>query len=207
MLKTKSRLDPDTRLEAIIDAAQELFLEEGFAAASMSKIAARLGGSKGTLYNYFKSKDDLFKAYVERSSLWQQNQVFAMQSGEGPAEALQRIARSFLAHVLDETTLRNFAVIAAESRRTPEIGRIFYEAGPRQGTEQLAAFLAGLDAAGVLDIEGDPRGAAEHLLGLVQMPTFKGRLCNATPPLTPQQIDAEADRGVKTFLKAFVRKG
>jgi hypothetical protein len=30
---------------------------------------------------------------------------------------------------------------------------------------------------------------------------------NATPPLTPQQIDAEADRGVKTFLKAFARKG
>jgi hypothetical protein len=55
----------------------------------------------------------------------------------------------------------------------------------------------------VLDVEGDPLGAAQHFLGLLQSPSFKGRLCNAIPPLTPAQIDAEAARGVKTFLKAF----
>jgi AcrR family transcriptional regulator len=206
MLKTKTRLDPEARREAIIDVAQEVFLEEGFA-VSMSTIAARLGGSKRTLYSYFSNKEDLFKAYVERIGRWQQDQVFAMQAGEAHAEALQRIARSFLAHVLDETTLRNFVVIAAEAKRTPEIGRIFHDAGPRHGLVRLADFIAGLDAAGVLDVEGDPLGATEHLLALVQMPTFIGRLCNTDPPLTPQQIDAEAARGVRTFLKAFARKG
>jgi hypothetical protein len=58
-----------------------------------------------------------------------------------------------------------------------------------------------------LDVEGDPLGATEYLLGLVETPSFKARLCNLTPPLTPQQIDAEAARGVRTFLKAFARKG
>ncbi|MGH6965637.1 MAG: TetR/AcrR family transcriptional regulator, partial [Phenylobacterium sp.] len=53
-LQTRPRLDRDARREAILDVAQEVFLEEGFANASMSTIAARLGGSKGTLYNYFK---------------------------------------------------------------------------------------------------------------------------------------------------------
>ena len=62
MQLTKTRLDRDARRELILDVAQEVFLEEGFANASMSTIAARLGGSKGTLYNYFKSKDDLFTA-------------------------------------------------------------------------------------------------------------------------------------------------
>src|SRR3954471_15781656 len=114
MLKTKSRLDPDARREAILDVAQEVFLEEGFAAASMSTIAARLGGSKGTLYNYFRSKDELFKAYVERRCLWQQEEVTEILPGETPQVALHRIVRSFLSHILDETTLRNFAVIAAE---------------------------------------------------------------------------------------------
>jgi AcrR family transcriptional regulator len=207
MLKTKTRLDPDAHREAILDVAQDEFLEVGFAAASMSTIAARLGGSKSTLYRYFKSKDEVIKAYVERRCLWEQDQAFAIQSGEAPAEALQRIARSFLDHVLDETTLRNFAVVAVESKRTPDIGRIFYEAGIRQATERLAGFIADLDAAGVLDVEGDPLGATNHLLGLVESPSFKARLCNLIPPLTPQQIDADAARGVRTFLKAFARKG
>src|SRR5258705_5325413 len=101
---TKPRLDRDARREAILDVAQEVFLEEGFAAASMSTIAARLGGSKGTLYNYFRSKDELFKAYVERRCLWQNDEVFAILSGEAPEKALHRIARSFLAHILNETT-------------------------------------------------------------------------------------------------------
>ncbi|MFL5297159.1 MAG: TetR/AcrR family transcriptional regulator [Phenylobacterium sp.] len=203
----KPRLHPDARREAILDVAQEVFLEEGFAAASMSTIAARLGGSKGTLYNYFRSKDELFKAYVERRCLWQQDTLFAVKSGETPQAALQRIARSFLAFILDDVTLRNFAVIAAEAERAPELGRIFYETGPKRGAERLAAFLAGLDAAGGLDLDGDPLGAAHHLLGILQSPSLKARLCNAVPPLTPAQLDAEAARGVKTFLKAFGRRG
>jgi AcrR family transcriptional regulator len=207
MLKTKPRLDADARRESIIDVAQAVFLEEGFAAASMSTIAARLGGSKGTLYNYFRSKDDLFKAYVERRCLWQQDEIFAIKSGEAPEKALLRIARSFLTHILNETTLRNFAVIAAESERAPEIGRTFYETGPRQGTQRLAGFLAGLEAAGVLDLDGDALGAAQHFLGLLQSPSLKGRLCNAIPPLTPAEIDAEAARGLKTFLRAFGPRG
>lgn len=199
-------MDKDARREAILDVAQEVFLEEGFAAASMSTIAARLGGSKGTLYNYFASKDELFKAYVERRCVWQQDIVFALASGEGPEEALLRICRSFLGHILNDTTLRNFAVIAAESERAPDLGRIFYETGPKRGTERLAAFLAGLDAAGVLDLDGDPTGAAQHLLGLLQSPLLKARLCNAVPPPTADEIDAEARRGVRTFLRAFGKR-
>jgi AcrR family transcriptional regulator len=186
--------------------AQEVFLEEGFANASMSTIAARLGGSKGTLYNYFKSKDDLFVAYVVRRCLWQRDEVFAVEPGESPHDAIYRLARSFLAFVVDETTVRNFRVIVGEVERAPDVGAIFFETGPRRGTEMLGVFLAGLEADGVLDLEGDPQGAAQHLIGLVQSKTFKGRLCNALPELTPAEIDAEAARGVRAFLRAYGRR-
>ena len=43
----------DSRRQAIMDVAREVFMAEGFAEASMSAIAAQVGGSKGTLYNYF----------------------------------------------------------------------------------------------------------------------------------------------------------
>src|ERR1700744_640952 len=108
MLKTKPRLDKDARREAILDVAQEVFLEEGFAAASMSTIAAKLGGSKGTLYNYFKSKDDLFNAYGERRCLWQ-DEIFTMHTGrETPEETLRRIASPYLRRVLTDFNLKNF---------------------------------------------------------------------------------------------------
>ena len=85
---TKPRVDRDARREAILDVAQDVFLDEGFAAASMSTIAARLGGSKGTLYNYFKSKEELFNAYVQRRCMWQHDAIYelaARRDGAGRA--------------------------------------------------------------------------------------------------------------------------
>src|SRR6202000_3232312 len=54
----------DLKRETILSIALQVFLEEGYAAASMSTIAARVGGSKGTLYNYFRSKAELFAAVI-----------------------------------------------------------------------------------------------------------------------------------------------
>jgi len=204
MQQTKPRLDRDARREAILDVAQEVFLKEGFAAASMSTIAARLGGSKGTLYNYFKSKDDLFSAYVARRCLWQQEEMFAVKpDGETPLHALQRLGRAYLLNVMADQNLRNFLVIAAEAERSPEIGRSFYETGPRRGTERLAELLTAMDRDGVIDVEGDPITAARDFFGILGNYYFKARLCNATPEMTLQQMDDEAARAARIFLRAY----
>ncbi len=199
---SKPRLDRDARREAILDVAQDVFLEEGFAAASMSTIAARLGGSKGTLYNYFKSKDDLFNAYVERRCLWQAEAV-SLKPDETPLEALNRVARAYLAFVTDDLTLRNFRLVVAEAERSPDISRIFYEAGPARGLERMAAFLSDLQAAGLLDLGGDAVGAAGDFLGLIQYRYFKARLCNYIPAPTAAEIEAQSARAVRIFLRAY----
>src|SRR5580700_4999784 len=54
----------DARRRAIMQVARAAFLARGYAATSMSEIAAKLGGSKGTLYNYFRSKEELFEALM-----------------------------------------------------------------------------------------------------------------------------------------------
>jgi len=202
MQQTRPRLDRDARREAILDVAQEVFLEEGFANASMSTIAARLGGSKGTLYNYFKSKEELFTAYVVRRCRWQDEIFAGRRAGESAAEALSRIGRAYLTQVLTDQNLRNFRLIAAEAERSPEIGRTFYDQGPRRGVALVSELLQTLAADGELELE-DPELAAYHFLGLVQNRYFKARLCNAIPELTPQQIHQEAANAVRTFLKAF----
>jgi AcrR family transcriptional regulator len=202
MQLAKTKLDRDQRRELILDVAQSVFLEEGFANASMSVIAARLGGSKGTLYNYFKSKDELFNAYVQRRCLWQDEIFASPHAGETTQETLRRIGRAYLTRVLTDFNLKNFRLIAAEAERSPEIGQTFYEAGPRKGAERVAELLEGMAAAGDLELD-DPMEAAHQFLGLVQSRYFKARLCNAIPELTEKQIEAEAALGTRTFLRAF----
>ena len=203
MLLTKTKLDRDQRRELILDVAQEVFLEEGFANASMSTIAAKLGGSKGTLYNYFKSKEDLFNAYVERRCLWQ-DEIFAAPIGtETPEETLRRIARAYLTRVLTDFNLKNFRLISAEAERRPEIGRTFYNAGPRKGAERVAELLVGMEARGHLNLDDDPLDAAHQFLGMAQNRYFKARLCNAIPELTEKQIEDESRLAARTFLRAF----
>src|SRR4249920_887456 len=56
----------DERPRELIAAALQLFVERGFAATRLEDVAARAGVSKGTLYLYFASKEELFRAVVRR---------------------------------------------------------------------------------------------------------------------------------------------
>ena len=129
-----------------------------------------------------------------------------MPDGETPSQALQRLGRAYLLHVINDQNLRNFRVIAAEAERSPEIGRLFYEAGPNRGAERLAELLATMDKDGIIDVEGDPLVAARDFFGVLHNHYFKARLCNAVPEMTGQEADAEAARAARVFLRAYGRK-
>jgi AcrR family transcriptional regulator len=200
-----SRRDRDARREAILDAAAEVFMEEGFAAASMSAIAARVGGSKGTLYNYFKSKEALFAAYIQRHCAWQQEAMFALVTPDSEiGEALTHFGRSYLASVFSEFSLRNFRLVIAEADRAPEIGKAFYEAGPLSGVTRLAGHMERWARNGQLNLT-DPMGAAHQFIGLCQNRLLKARLCTAVPEPDPDAIEREVAAAVATFLAAFGR--
>src|SRR5215475_581873 len=72
------------RRALIMDKGEEAFLEQGFQGASMAEIATRAGCSKGTLYNYFENKDELFLACVARhcAGLQAQMSSLARKGGE-----------------------------------------------------------------------------------------------------------------------------
>jgi len=203
MTPGRPRLDRDTRREAILDVATQVFLEQGFAAASMSEIAARLGGSKGTLYNYFKSKDELFEAYVQNRCVLNLDEMYAVgPDGESVRDTLTRIGHAFLRRVLSEENLRHFRLIVAEAERAPEFGRLFYESGPQLAQLRLANRVAEWAERGLVEAP-DPALAARQFFGLVQNRFFKARLCNYLPELTEEQIETETAAAIDTFLRAF----
>jgi AcrR family transcriptional regulator len=57
---------PEERPRQLLDAALHVFADKGIAAAKLEEIAARAGVSKGTIYLYFPSKEELFKAVVRQ---------------------------------------------------------------------------------------------------------------------------------------------
>ena len=203
MFDAKTRLDRDARREAILDVAGDLFMQEGFAAASMSEIAARLGGSKGTLYNYFRSKDELFTAYVQRHCVVQSTAMFDLAAdAEDIAHALTALGVAYLTWVMSDFAQANFRMIIAEAQRNPEIGRTFYESGPMNGARRLADILVRAADRGDLKLE-DPLRAAHQFIGLCQNRFLKARQCNYMSEPTAEEIAVEVDAAVKTFLAAF----
>jgi AcrR family transcriptional regulator len=83
--------DANGKRRRILNAAQELFAELGFEAASMEAIARRARVSKGTLYNYFASKEDLLVEAVAESMEGSRQRVLALVSPEGPERPAQRL--------------------------------------------------------------------------------------------------------------------
>jgi AcrR family transcriptional regulator len=203
MPEAKTLLGRDARREAILDAASDVFLEEGYAAASMSTIAARVGGSKATLYSYFKSKEELFEAYVRRHCSWLKDETFALLAdGEDVASALTRLGASYLRMVMSDYNLRHFRMITAEAERSPEIGRIFYKSGPESGAVRLAGFLTQAQADGLLRLD-DPLRAAHQFTALCQNRLLKARLCAAADAPLEQEVEAEVASAVKVFMAAY----
>lgn len=202
-MEPKPRLDRDARREAILDVAAEVFLEEGFDAASMSTIAARVGGSKSTLYNYFKSKEELFVAHIERYCGWQREAMFQLlDEGADLRSALTHVGQRYLANVLSDRNMSHFRLIVAAAERSPDLGRAFYEAGPLRGAQILGDFLSRMKAEGRFEAD-DPIAAAHQFIGLCQNRLLKARLVNYVGEPTPETIRAEVDAAVRTFMAAF----
>src|SRR3974390_114859 len=93
---SEARSDSATRRQ-ISDGACRMFLAQGFDAASMGEIAREAHVSKGTLYVYFKSKEELFEAIVEEQCNAQAEQIFSFDSHDRDVEAvLTRLGDTFV---------------------------------------------------------------------------------------------------------------
>jgi AcrR family transcriptional regulator len=200
--------DPrDQRREAILEVARAVFSEEGFSAASMSSIAARLGGSKATLYNYFRSKEELFAAYVREECGRFADGIFHVSEGDGEdvASRLFKVGERFLTHVMSDWAMRVFQLVIAEAHRTPELARVFYEAGPAVGTARLTQMLEEAKARGEIEAE-DCEVAAQQFMSLCRGTLHFRYSLNIIPRPDAAQIQATIEEAVRTFMARYGRK-
>ncbi len=198
----------DERRDAIVSVGEQSFVQHGYAGTSMSAIAARLGGSKGTLYNHFKSKEELFVAVIEKKCA--QIQSFLneaeMESGTDLRSALTKIGERFLELLLTDESISTHRLATAESERFPEIGRAIYESGVQPNQRRMSAFLEHAKAEGQLRSDTETAVAAEQFFDLCLSGLHRRRLWNVTRHPTKSEIRTTIANAVSTFMRAFGAK-
>ena len=192
------------RRMAILCTARRAFLDNGYAATSMSAIAAELGGSKATLWNYFPSKEELFAAVLDEATReYRQHLTDLLKPSDDVRATLVEFARGFLTKLTSPDALRLHRLVAAEVGRTPEVGQIFYRRAPQRTRELLTGFIAEAMAAGQLR-EEDPADAARVMTALCTGGLHQ-RMLWGQDQGGADKVAAEAERAAEVFLRAFGR--
>jgi len=193
----------EERRGAILDVAARYFGEHGYAATTMSGIAAALGGSKGTLWSYYASKELLFDDVIERATSEFRAQLsLALNPEEGVAAALGKFCSRYLDRLTRPQGISLYRLVIGEAGRFPEIGRIFYERGPLGVYRLLADFIAQAMARGELR-QADAFDAAQYLTSLCLARSHVRLLTGVTPVLTPVEAETDARSAVDLFLRAY----
>jgi len=195
--------DDSAKRRQIVDGARSVFLAQGFDAASMSDIARAAGVSKGTLYVYFKNKEQLFGAIVEQECLAHAEGVFDLDPNDHDVEAvLTRLGTAYVDFLCRPDKASALRTVIAIADRMPEIGQVFYETGPAFGIARLAAYLQAQAAAGVLAVD-DCEIAAAQFMDACQSTLFKPVLFNFAAAPTAKQIKRVVRIATDAFLKAY----
>ena len=181
-----------------------MFLARGFDAASMADIAKAAGVSKGTLYVYFKDKDELFtrdRARRMRAAGRRRVRFRSRRSRRrgGPVAPWQGFRAQHL-HARPHVVAARTVIAVAE--RMPELGRRIYETGPAVGIARLAAYLRrrSMPACWSSTTARWPRRSSSR----PATPPCSSRCCSISRRRRrPERIDHVVGMAVRVFMAAY----
>lgn len=200
---SKRDLNRQDRRDAILKVASASFLNNGYAATSMSAIAAELGGSKATLWSYFPSKEELFEAVIDYRVAVFREQVKEILVPSDDAEAtLLCFSKSLIAKVTSPEAIALQRVTIAETNRFPEIGKIYHRNGAGLIRTLLTEFLSDAITRRQLR-QVDAEEAASTLVALCISRPRQDLLFGVIDAISDEQIDAQARQAVAHFLKLY----
>jgi AcrR family transcriptional regulator len=188
------------RRAAFLEAAAEVFVEQGFEAASMTEIVRRAGGSLATLYAQFGNKEGLFQAMMADRIEAFAAPIDAVAEAHLPLEAgLRQIAASYLDAILNPNAGHMLRMIIAEGRKFPAIARSFLSLGPERVRAALAGYLTERAAAGEARI-ADPTALAAAFLDMIGGTPRMRAVMDPDFALAPAERARHVARCVALFL-------
>jgi len=192
---------------AILDAAEVLFLRDGYLGTSMDELAERAVVSKQTVYKHFTSKELLFVELVSTMTA-EAGEDLDPSRGLPEVEAelgpyFVRYAEAELAVVMTPRLLRLRRLVIGEVGRFPELAEALYSNGPQRSIRVLAAVMTELDRRGLLRTP-DPAVAATTFNWLVlASPINEAMLRGDGAILTARAMKSHAKEATRVFLSAY----
>lgn len=192
------RVKTEDRRQAIIEVALSVFREVGFERASMAMISRRLGGSKGTLYGYFESKEQLFETAMKAASEGPGDQIMNLLNPEANdlRLVLTRFARAYLGFVTGGEVLAITRTAIAEGHASP-LGAHLFEHGPGRALTKMTGYFGEVMRRGKLR-DARPDSAALHFKGLIESGFLEESLYGARTA-----ADDAVASAVDVFLRAY----
>jgi len=185
---------PGAKREAILRAATDVFADRGFFNAQVADVARAAGVAAGTVYLYFRSKDDLLVSIFEktmREGLAEGRQAAA--SLPDPAERLRRLARLHLARLGRD---RNLAIVfQVELRQSTKFMERFSATLLRDYLGLIRAAIADAQAVGLFRANLNATAAAKMFFGALDEMATNWILSRRRHPL-----EADADLVVDLFV-------
>lgn len=201
------RVKTDAQRDAILAAASEVFKEWGYKGAAMAQVAARLGGSKATLYRYFTSKEELFAAamvnMVEQSAF---DAFFLLEAppGQALAEVLERFGVAYLRFNLGDPMLEITRLAISEGRDT-SLGARLYSLGVQEGWKRVAEFFASRLDPEALPIGGSAAVASQYRALLIG-DALERRLRSVVSSIDDAELQLIARQAAGLVVRAYAAK-
>jgi TetR/AcrR family transcriptional repressor of mexJK operon len=189
---------------AILDAAKQLFVKQGFEGTSMDAIANKAGVSKLTVYSHYRDKETLFAEAVRSKCETLMPEELFEADLKGPLrKQLLAIARAFFSLITSEDAIAIHRTIVANAASAPKLATLFWEAGPTKVQEGLESFLRVEVEAGKLDI-ADLHRAASQFFCLLKGECHARMEFGCGDPPTAREIDEHLNATVDFFLRAYL---
>src|SRR5205085_7862678 len=181
------RVRTEDKRREIIEIAAQLFEELGYDRTSMSLISQRVGGSKATLYGYFKSKEELLLAslYVDISSN-SEKMLDTMLRTRTLRDGLIELGDLYMHRRLSPRPISNVRIVATQPEELG-IGKEFYANILKPAWQIFADRLARLMQAGILR-RADPWTVAMQWKGLLETDMLDRRLMGAIREGDPREV-------------------
>ncbi len=189
--------------QQIIRGAEIIFTECGYEGASMSRIALQAAVSKGTLYNYFAGKSELFAAFVAQKTSTTLIQIFEpVIERDDVRTILHDIAHRMISLILSPGSLVLYRIVISEAGKFPHLAQIFWEAGPQRALSHMASWLTEQMRVGRLR-QADPDIAADQFFALCQTSCCMKRRLQLVPEISPEELDIVVEGAVLLFLATY----
>lgn len=185
-----------------IETALRLFTAQGFHGVSVDEVVAEAGGSKATLYRYFRSKRELFEAIID--DLGTATRPPDADDGADIApldEALRAFGHGVAAAALSERAIVLLRLAIGEAARFPELGQALFERGPALSYARFAALVAPRIAAGELQIDDLDVAAEQFIGGIVGHQQLRMALAVSAP--SEAEVEARVEAAVTALLATY----